>query len=102
MYTKGTWTVVPFENSIGEYYIQEVCNKLNSAFDSEDEELHKRAVKEDNANARLISRAPDLVNSLTDCADQLRMFLELHEDDEDAPKILETAEKLLAKINKEN
>lgn len=40
---------------------------------------------------------PDLLSSLEDCTEQLRLFLELHEDDEDAPPILEEAYKVLKK-----
>lgn len=40
----------------------------------------------------------ELIGNLEDCTEQLRLFLELHEDDEDAPKILEKANKLLTTI----
>ena len=38
---------------------------------------------------------PNLLSSLEDCTNQLGMFLELHEDDEDAPVILEEAYKVI-------
>jgi len=43
----------------------------------------------------------EMLVSLEDCSDQLRLFLELHEDDEDAPSILETANKVIKKVNEQ-
>jgi len=51
-------------------------------------------VVEDERN-KLLEVKGNLLNSLEDCAEELRLFLELHEDDEDAPTILERAYKVI-------
>lgn len=64
-------------------------SKINEAFEIIVKEIKK--VNTINTN---------LLDSLEDCAEQLRLFLELHEDDEDAPAILEKAYKIIEKANK--
>ena len=54
------------------------------------------ALREDETTGNINT---EIFSSLVDCANQVRMFLELHEDDEDAPAILEKAEELIEEVN---
>ena len=54
------------------------------------------ALREDNTDINT-----EMLVSLEDCANQLRLFLELHEDDKDAPAILETANKVIEKVTEQ-
>jgi len=42
----------------------------------------------------------DLVNALKLCAEQVRLFMELHDDDEDAPIAYDAAQSILTKIGR--
>ena len=58
----------------------------------------------DEARAKLIALAlnhhEELVEALKACAEQVRLFMELHDDDEDAPLAYDKAQVVLTKLTK--
>jgi len=72
MYTKGPWTLLPQEDGVEYFRIRgtqlggryKVANVHFLKFNYAYEELHKRDLEESLANARLISAAPELLETL--------------------------------------
>ena len=58
----------------------------------------------DEARAKLIALVlnnhEELVEALKACAEQVRLFMELHDDDEDAPLAYDKAQAVLSKLTK--
>ena len=73
-----------------------VCVILTACYDESSEE--------ERANAELITTSvnhhEELIEALKACAEQVRLFMELHDDDEDAPLAYDKAQAVLTKMTK--
>ncbi len=79
-FTPDPWQVEKSNHFFGEYCVINAANKYyTKEFDSEkeEEEFETAFIKEESANVRLISKAPDMFNLLKQISDKYYLELDL-------------------------
>lgn len=93
-YTKGPWSVK--EQAPDTFVYEVMAGKIGSSSCR-----GGVAFCDDKANAQLIAATPELLEALEEVTEQLRLFMELHDDDEDAPVAYDKAIAAISKAKGE-